>query len=357
MTLSHLYLVESNLKIGYEQGQIVVRSTDGGDVRRLPFAKVDGISVFGMPQLSTRLIRECITANVAIGYYTEDGHYIGGISSRDHVDPDRQRRQAALTDDALFCLEWSKRVVEAKIRNSLALLESMRDGYDFNDAELNGLRHSLDSLVYAETVDMVNGFEGNAAKTYFQCLSKLVAVEEFAFAGRSTQPPKDPFNAMLSYGYSLLYRNIVGAIERHGLHTHFAFMHKVKRGHAALASDLIEDFRAPLVDRTVLDLVNSGQIDPEGFTPNDRGGFYMAKSTMKRLTDQLAGILTQRQKFFSAYEDKQSYGFQAMLDKKILSVAEAIEKRDASLYKPFVWELSASTSGDDTTSGDVSNNV
>lgn len=336
--MSHLYLVESNLKIGFDQGQLVVKSLDDGSERRLPFATVDGISVFGMPQLSTRLIRECITSNVAIGYYTEDGHYIGGISPRDHIDPMRQKQQIVLTDDEQFCLEWAKKVVAAKIHNSLALLELMGDLYRFNDKELHGLRHSLGSLAYAETVDMVNGFEGNAAKAYFQCLAKLVVPEEFAFSGRSTQPPKDPFNSMLSYGYSLLYRNIVGAIERHGLHAHFAFMHKIKRGHVALASDLIEDFRAPLVDKTIIELVNAGEIDPNGFTPNDRGGFFMVKQTMKRLTDRMTDIMAQRQTFFSAYDDRQAYGFQAMLDKKIMSVIDAIEHRDASLYRPFIWE-------------------
>lgn len=214
----------------------------------------------------------------------------------------------------------------------------MRALYAFDDNELHGLHHSLDSLKYAETIDMVNGFEGNAAKTYFQCLAKLIIPEEFAFSGRSTQPPKDPFNSMLSYGYSLLYRNIVGAIERHGLHTHFAFMHQIKRGHAALASDLIEDFRAPLVDRTIIELVNEGEINSTGFTPSDNGGFFMAKQTMKRLTDRLTDIMAQRQQFFSAYDDHQAYGFQAMLDKKILSVMSAIEKRDATLYRPFLWK-------------------
>ena len=338
LALSHLYLVESNLKIGYGQGQLVVKNLDDGSERRLPFAMVDGISVFGMPQLSTRLVRECIVSNVAIGYYTEDGHYIGGVSPRDHVDPMRQKRQITLTDDAQFCLEWSKKVVASKILNSLTLLHTMDDLYRFNAKELHGLNHSFDNLAYAETVDMVNGFEGNAAKAYFQCLAKLVIPAAFAFSGRSTQPPKDPFNSMLSYGYSLLYRNIVGAIERHGLHTHFAFMHKVKRGHAALASDLIEDFRAPLVDKTIIELVNAGEIDPNGFTPNDRGGYFMTKQTMKRLTDRMTDIMAQRQTFFSAYDDRQAYGFQAMLDKKIVSVIDAIEHGDASLYCPFIWQ-------------------
>jgi CRISPR-associated protein Cas1 len=111
------------------------------------------------------------------------------------------------------------------------------------------MRHSLDNLHFAESVDASIGFEGNAAKEYFKCLSKAILPEEFKFRGRSTRPPKDPFNSMLSFGYSIFYRNIIGAIERHGLHPYFAFMHKSKLGHASLASDLIEDLRAPLVDK------------------------------------------------------------------------------------------------------------
>lgn len=115
-------------------------------------------------------------------------------------------------------------------------------------------------------------------------------------------------------------------------------MHQIKRGHAALASDLIEDFRAPLMDRTIIELVNDGGIDSAGFTPSNNGGLFMAKQTMKRLTNRLTDIMAQRQQFFSAYDDHQAYGFQAMLDKKILSVMSAIEKSDATLYRPFLWK-------------------
>lgn len=101
---------------------------------------------------------------------------------------------------------------------------------------------------------------------------------------------------------------------------------------------MIEDFRAPLVDGTIIELVNDGEIDSAGFTPSDNGGFFMAKQTMKRLTDRLTDIMAQRQRFFSAYDGHQAYGFQAMLDKKILSLINAIEKHDATLYRPFLWK-------------------
>lgn len=335
--LAHLYLVESNVKVGFNDGQLVVTNLGDGSERRTPFACIEGISVFGMAQLSTRLVRECIASNIRISYYSEDGHYFGSTCSSDHINPARQKLQVLLTDDDGFCLEWSRRIIQAKITNSIVLLESMRGLCDLAEEDIRGLRHSLDSLRYAETVDMVLGFEGNAAKAYFKCLSRAVLPEGFRFSGRSSRPPKDPFNSMLSFGYSTFYRNIIGAIERHGLHPFFAFMHKLRSGHAALASDLIEDLRAPLVDRTVLSFVNSGEVSVDEFSLGNGGGIYMQRGAMRRLTKMLSQVIVRGQPFFAAYGDENAYGFQVMLDKKLSSVIEAIENRDATLYRPFLW--------------------
>lgn len=325
------------MKVGFSQGQVVIKDLDNGIERRVPFAEVEGISVFGMAQLSTQLVRECIANNVVIGYYSDDGHYFGSTGSFERIDPARQKRQMYLTDDAEFCLAWSRRVVEAKIRNSLALLECMDDAHVLAESDRRGLQHSLANLVYADSVDAAIGYEGNAAKCYFQCLAKLVFDDGLRFAGRSTRPPKDPFNSMLSYGYSVLYRNIIGAIERHGLHPYFAFMHKIKFGHASLASDLIEELRAPIVDKTVLELVNSGRVEPSDFEYSDSGAVYMTRATMKLLTSKLTQVIVKSEKYFAAYDDARSYGFQVMLDKKIATVIEAIEQRNPTRYRPYIW--------------------
>ena len=342
--MSHIYLTSDDLKIGISQGRLTIKSRDDADKeqeceeRDIPLATVDSINVFGGSQLSTQLIRQCLTEGIPIGYFSEEGHYFGRISAFATLDPERQKKQVLLTDNKEFCLTWSKAVIAAKILNSLALLHSMSNIYSFSESELHGIVHSLKALDEASSVDIALGFEGNAAKTYFQCLSKLICVNEFAFQGRSTRPPKDPVNAMLSYGYSLFHRNIIGAIERHGLHPYFGFMHKIKRGHAALASDLIEVLRAPLVDKTVLALVNSGEISVNGFTQAENGGIYMSRSVMKSLTDALTSAMNNRLGYFSAYDDGKKYSFQSMLDKKICSVIEAVENHNAKFYTPIIWE-------------------
>lgn len=336
--MTHIYLTKSDVKIGFSQGRLTIKQVDGDFEKSVPLSGVDSVNVFGNPQLSTQLIRECLSSKIPVGYFSEDGHYFGRISSFENIDPVRQKKQILLTDDREFCLAWSKRIVSAKIRNSIALLRSMNDIYAFSDEEMRGLWHSLDTLRFAERVDMVLGLEGNAARSYFACLSKLVCAEAFTFSSRSTRPPKDPVNSMLSYGYSLFHRSIIGAIERHSLHPYFGYMHKIKRGHAALASDLIEEYRAPLIDRTVISLVNSGEISPDDFTKMPDGAIYMSRSVMKRLTDLFSDAMGERCRYFAAYGDGRSYAFQAMLDKKLSSVADAIEQCDPEVYQPYVFE-------------------
>lgn len=337
--MSYLYLMESNAKIGIRDNQITVAGTDSDKVlRTIPVSSVEGICVFGQPQISTHLIRTCISHNIPVGYYSENGRYFGSISSSQSVDPLRQKRQIYLTDDDGFCLAWSKSIIGAKVRNSISLLESMHEVYEFQPDETHGLVHSIQHLQEADSVEVALGFEGNAAKCYFSCLPKTLTNEKFAFKGRSSRPPKDPFNSMLSFGYTILYRNVIGAIERHGLHPYFAFMHKTRDGHAALASDLLEEYRAPLIDRTVLEMVNEEKVDPEDFYTNEAGAIYMGRETARELTNRISEVIVQRRAYLADYGDEKSYGFQAMLDRKIDSIVNAIEHHDASLYHPFIWK-------------------
>lgn len=337
--MSHIYLTSDDVKVGISQGRLTVKCPDNEEEERsVPLSDVESVNVFGVAQLSTQLIRQCLKDGIPVGYFTEDGHYFGRISAAEGIDPERHKRQISLTDNYGFCLGWSKRIIHAKLANSLAMLQSFSSTYAFDASEIHGIQHSLAYLKSANTVDMVLGFEGNAAKTYFQCLGRLIENREFSFSGRSSRPPKDPVNAMLSYGYTLFQRNIIGAIERHGLHPYFAYMHKIKRGHAALASDVIEELRAFFVDRVVIHFVNSGSVSVSDFNQGENGGVYMARATMKQLTDAFSEEMAARRAYFSAYGDGKKYSFQSMLDKKICGIIDAVEHKDSQRYLPVLWE-------------------
>jgi CRISPR-associated protein Cas1 len=82
---------------------------------------------------------------------------------------------------------------------------------------------------------------------------------------RQAHPPVGPFNALLSFGYTLLYNLVLGAIRSTGMIAHVGFFHADREGHATLASDLIEEWRAVLVDRTIWAMIRAGDLCPDDF--------------------------------------------------------------------------------------------
>ncbi len=127
----------------------------------------------------------------------------------------------------------------------------------------------------AVRLDELRGIEGLAAREYFAAL-RLLLGEQWQFNGRGKRPARDPVNAMLSFGYAVLYANTRALLEAVGLNPDIGLFHASRAGHAALASDLMEEFRALLVDSTVLKLVLNRRISPEQFSPGPEGEMRMS---------------------------------------------------------------------------------
>ena len=110
-----------------------------------------------------------------------------------------------------------------------------------------------------------------AAAKYFPALTSILK-DPMGFTNRNRQPPRDPVNSMLSFGYTLLFYNIFALAKSHGLHPYVGFFHEMRSGHPALVSDLIEEFRAPIVESLVLYLVNSKVLKQQDFAlPKEPG--------------------------------------------------------------------------------------
>ena len=323
-----LYVSDSVSRISYLQGRVIVRSRENGE-KYYPIETLDGITVFGRPEMTTPFILEMLTRQLDIQLFSTDGHYKGRITTPHATYAHRLRAQVHCADNPEFCLAISKRLVAGKIRQQEALITAYA-------ADLRGpvecvpaMRHSLQWIDKAGSLAELNGFEGNAGKAYFAAL-RLLVPEEFAFTRRSTRPPTDAFNSMLSLGYSLLYRNIIGAIERHSLNAQIGFLHQDSRGHATLASDLMEVWRAPVIDDTILRLITEGQVLPGDFAQNpDTGGVYATRDTTRSIARAIGNRITRTATYISG--DPHRYTFQYALDLQLQSLVRAIEARTPSL--------------------------
>lgn len=173
------------------------------------------------------------------------------------------------------------------------------------------------------------GIEGEASRIYFQALSNVLP--EAVYSGtRTKQPPGDLFNAMLSYGYGILYTEVEKACVLSGLNPYMGFLHTDRPGKPSLVLDLIEEFRQPVVDRAVINLI-SKKVVTEKDLKRVEGGFYLDRlgrhKTVEAVSERLAKVVN--------YRD-----FRHSFSSLVLLQARAVPKfltGEKNGYAPFVY--------------------
>jgi CRISPR-associated protein Cas1 len=133
------------------------------------------------------------------------------------------------------------------------------------------MRSLLGDLETAPDLDTLRGLEGQAAALYFGSLGRCIRNPAFRFERRSRRPPRDPVNAVLSFGYTLLSMRLESLVLRAGLDPLVGFFHAPEHGRPSLALDLVEEFRTVVVDSLMLRLVNRRELAPEDFEGAPRG--------------------------------------------------------------------------------------
>jgi CRISPR-associated protein Cas1 len=123
--------------------------------------------------------------------------------------------------------------------------------------------------------------EGGAAAGYFQALTAAVPAD-LGFDGRNRRPPRDPVNALLSFGYVLVGNELQALLDAMGFDPYLGFYHQIDYGRPSLALDLLEEFRAPVVDRLVAKLFNRKIFQAKDFTVEPEHGARLHREALKR---------------------------------------------------------------------------
>jgi len=254
--LRSLYLMEQGAELAKEDERFVVRK-QGAILHKIPALKVDQILVFGNVHITTPAMQFCLLEDIPVFLLSSRGRYYGVIESMATDKVLLHRDQYARVTDAPFTLQVSREMVRGKVANARTLLlrVARRGGSDLTQAAATALQRILSSLDSVSSVEELRGMEGAAAAQYCAVWPALAGAE-WQFAGRKRRPPPDPVNSLLSFGYTLLFYNTYSLVPAQGLHPHVGFFHALRQGHPALVSDLMEEFRAPVVDATVLALLH-----------------------------------------------------------------------------------------------------
>jgi CRISP-associated protein Cas1 len=269
-----LYLTTVGTFVALDHDALEVRRPEQPTVRA-PVRSIESIVCFGNVTLSTATMARCAEDGIEVSWLTRGGRFRFGLRAPMHGNVLLRMEQWRGAEDGGRCLDIAKTIVTAKLLNSrVVLLDAAKDRSSFSKT----LRATGDELVafaeqarFASDLDMVRGIEGIGAKRYFAEWPNLLSREGFTFAGRVRRPPMDPVNALLSFGYALLRTRCVAAAEHVGLDPQVGFLHAVRPGRPSLALDLMEEMRAPFVDRLVLTSINRQQLTVKSFSVEPTG--------------------------------------------------------------------------------------
>ncbi|MBY0463637.1 MAG: type I-C CRISPR-associated endonuclease Cas1c [Burkholderiales bacterium] len=247
---------------------------------RVPLHHLQAVVCFGRIGLSVPLMHRLADEAIALVLLDEHGRFKARLEGAVSGNVLLRRAQHTQSMSTAFALDLARAFIAGKVKNSRqVLLRGARDAKAEADAATltrgaQNLAATLRALPAAPDMDVLRGLEGEAARQYFECMPTLVRPDmrpHFSMDGRTRRPPRDRFNALLSFLYAMWMNDCRSALEAAGLDPQVGFLHVLRPGRAALALDLMEEFR-PFADRLALTLVNRAQVTEKDFAVREGGG-------------------------------------------------------------------------------------
>ena len=259
-------------QIGQRGDQLVV-SVKGEEARKIPGQQVRAIYCYGAVQITAQAVETCLDLGIDVSYFSPAGRFLGLLRGLPASGVDARRGQYRLFELPGVRLQLAREVVRAKIHNQRVML--MRNGY-VPERVLKLMVNFRDATESAREMTELLGIEGSAAALYFEQFESMLKQRDdwkFDWRGRNRRPPRDPVNALLSLGYSMLAKELTGVCHAVGLDPFLGFMHQPRYGRPALALDLMEEFRPLVADSVAISLINRTELGPEDFIKSANGTF------------------------------------------------------------------------------------
>ena len=323
-----LYVQEQGVWLRFRQGHFeVTRPRARQSLLSVSAEKVQRIVLYGTCLTTPAAIRACLRRGIGVSYCTRTGAYRGELVSTIHRDGMRQRLQHEHRVSEADRLSTARLFVDGRIgtmRNLLA--RYARRGTPGLTSTIDALGRARRALGRAPTLDALMGAEGRATARYFGVFGRLLSNPDFTFEGRSRRPPRDPVNALLSLGYTLVRQQVHTFVRGERLSPWAGFLHADRPGHDALVSDLLEEHRF-LAERIALTCCNRQLLAPNDFADDPERGCRLSpqafKTFIRVFEDQMAtrythpvtqraidyrrGIAWQVRLFARHLEDKEPY--------------------------------------------------
>jgi len=246
--------------------------------------------------ISSDAVKLCAEKNIRVNYFDGLGRPYASIIPAMAPINVLVNKQAEVLQSVKAAV-IAKNIIYAKVKNQQSLIKYFSKNKKSNVEEVSSVKKELDnlSLILESIRDLdvkislpqfraiLMGYEGNAAVSYWKLFGEFIPAK-YQFEKREHQHAENIVNMMLNYAYGILYTRVLGAVTLLGLNPNISFLHSEQRDKPALVFDLIEIFRAPVADRTVIAILNKGvKVKTEKNFLSDSTKTFLAKKVLQRL--------------------------------------------------------------------------
>jgi CRISPR-associated protein Cas1 len=280
--MSSLILITPGTKVTLTGDHLVVHTPpdenqEPPDPQNIPLVAITHIVLTPRVHVTMPALVEVLDRDIPVMLVHSHTHRLVGICRSPPPLSLAARLQLKRSEDPAFVREFAVALITAKMYNQRRVLQRLAANRPEvaapTLASLETYRERAQQVRPGQ-LDLLRGLEGAAAQEYFALLAAFFAPHA-VMNGRSRQPPRDAPNAVLSYGYTLLYAEALSCLYGVGLDPAGGFLHEPADGRASLALDLIEPYRAPVVDALAVDLFSHKQLDPAKHFNHTDDGCYL----------------------------------------------------------------------------------
>lgn len=297
----HLVLNSYGASLSRENGLFSIYTPEGSQT--FPPDKVKTISICKAARITSDAVLLAIQNGVDILFVNEMGQPEGRVWSVKYgsISEIRKSQIDFLYSDKI--IPWIKKLLAEKLNNQIAILLAFQPaelpGKNIFKHAVNGIEDHMKKIQQCEGESLsdlspsLRGWEGAASRKYFQALGSLMP-KYFAFSQRNRLPAQDPFNAMLNYGYGILYGKIEGALIKAGIDPYVGIFHRDDYNRPALVFDVIEKYRH-WIDYIVIQLAMQDALTEECFSHSEASGVLLAgigkRILIQSVNDYLSEII------------------------------------------------------------------
>lgn len=252
----------------------------------IPVEDTQELMIFGEVELNKSLLDFCSQKEIILHFFNYYGYYSGSFYPREHLNSGYMiLKQAEHYTDETKRYTIAFKFVRGAAQNILRVLKYYRGRGKDLQAIIDTVEVLIADSVSANTIPELMAYEGNIREIYYKGFDIILDHSDFKFDQRSRRPPKNELNALISFGNSMLYTQVLSEVYHTHLDPRIGYLHTTNFRRFTLNLDVAEIFKPVLVDRLIFSLIGKKQLTKAHFE-KDTGGILLTEKGRKLLVSE-----------------------------------------------------------------------